>query len=186
MYFKHSRSLISKLTEQIKVLGISVSALLICNSILGMLLWHQSGRRDIVLVPPGLTAGATVMQNGVSNSYLEPIARMLVNDRLNVNPSNVIGSNDDLLEFVDPHFYKTFKVQLNVDAKEIIDGKIASSFYVNSVQSRAEDLVVDVGGTLKRWVGERLISAEPKSYELKFSMTGHPLLLTSFKEINNN
>ncbi len=154
-----------------------------CNALLGLLLWHQSGRKDIVLIPAGLKQKANITQSGVNSAYLESMALMLVNDRLNITPENVAGSNQDLLTFVEPGFYHAFKKQLATDATAIKSGKIASSFYVNRVRSNPKSLMVVVSGQLKRWVGERLIGSEAKRYRLTFSMSGYQLLLTAFQEL---
>ena len=185
MEYKNARSLIAKLANQIKLLSFGIAGLLACNALLGLLLWHQSDQKYIVLIPATLHQKATITQSGVSSSYLESIAMMLVNDRLNMTPSNVVGSNQHLLTFVDPNFYNAFKTQLIIDAKAILDGKISSSFYVNRVRSDSKTLVVNMSGELKRWVGERLIGSELKHYQLKFSMSGYQLLLKSFKELKN-
>ncbi len=185
MEYKQAKSLIAKLARQIKLLSISVATLLICNAILGLLLWHQSNRRDIVLIPSSLQQKASITQDGVSAPYLEAMAMMLTNDRLNITPKNVQGSNQNLLQFVDPEFYAAFKAQLAFDEKNITDDKVASSFYVNHIQSNPKALIVLIHGQLKRWVGERLIGNEAKTYRLTFSKNGTVLLLRSFEEIKN-
>jgi len=185
MEYKHARSLIAKLANHIKLLSFGIAGLLVCNGLLGLLLWHQSGQKDIVLIPASLHQKATLTQSGVSHSYLESMAIMLASDRLNITPDNVSGSNQNLLTFVDPRFYTDFKNQLSRDAKIIKEGKITSTFYINTVRSNPKTLIVRISGQLKRWVGERLIGTEVKSYQLKFSMRGYPLRLTSFQEIKN-
>ena len=183
MEYKNARSLIARLANQVKLLSAAIAGLLLCNALLGLLLWHQSGRKDIVLIPAGLKQKANITQSGVNSAYLESMAMMLVNDRLNITPDNVAGSNQDLLTFVEPGFYHAFKKQLATDAAAIQSGKIASSFYVNRVRSNPKSLMVVVSGQLKRWVGERLIGSEAKRYQLTFSMSGYQLLLTAFQEL---
>ncbi len=185
MEYKQAKSLIAKLARQIKLLSLSVTGLLICNAILGLLLWHQSNRRDIVLIPSSLQQKASITQDGVSASYLAAMAMMLTNDRLNITPKNVQGSNQNLLQFVDPEFYAAFKEQLVSDEKTIIDDQVVSSFYVNDIQSNPKALTVLVHGQLKRWVGERLIAHESKTYRLNFSKNSTVLLLKSFEEVKN-
>lgn len=186
MEYKQAKSVISKLSDQIRVISITAAALIFCNALLGALLWHQSGKKTIVLIPSTLKEKAVLTENSVSSSYLESMAMMLINDRLNITPENISASNANLLIFVDPDYYSAFKNKLSLESKTIVDSKISSSFYIDNIKTTANDLIVDVSGHLKRWVGERLISSEEKSYELKFSMRGYQLLLTSFVEINNS
>jgi conjugal transfer pilus assembly protein TraE len=183
MEYKQAKSLIAKLARQIKLLSIVVGGLLACNAILGLLLWHQSNRRDIILIPSNLQQKASITQSGVSSSYLEAMAMMLVNDRLNITPENIKLSNQSLLTFVDPGYYAVFKKQLFSDESAIINGKISSSFYANSVHSNTKTMHVTICGQLKRWVGERLIGVESKSYRLTFSRNNDLLLLKSFQEL---
>lgn len=183
MEYKHAKSVIGKLVYQIKLLCAGIVSLLLCNAILGVLLWHQSDQRDIILVPSTLHRTARITQQGVDSGYLDAMAMMLINERLNITPKNVQGSNQALLQFIDPQYYAAFKRQLAVEANTIINGKIASSFYVNHLKADANALSVIVQGQLKRWVGERLIGREQKRYQLTFSKHSDLLLLTSFKEI---
>lgn len=186
MEYKQAQSLIVRLVRHLKLLSLTVASLLICNAVLGLVLWHQSNRRDIILIPSNLHQKIHLTQNGFSSTYLEAMAMMLINDRLNLTPQTVQGSNQNLLQFVDPAFYAAFKKQLYLDEKSIRKGKISSSFYVNKVHSDSKALAVTIQGQLKRWVGERLIGAEPKSYQLVFSRNGTLLRLKSFQEIKNS
>ena len=183
MEFTIAKSAVTKMARTIKLLVMLSGALLVCNATLASLLWAQSTHKDIVLIPSTLQAKANITQNGVSASYLGAMAVMLINERLNVTPENIKGSNQAFITFVSPEYYTAFKKQLSDDAKTIIAGKIASSFYLMSMKTNVNNLTVTITGNLKRWVGERLIDAEQKQYQLKFLMTGLPLSLTSFVEI---
>jgi conjugal transfer pilus assembly protein TraE len=183
MEYKQAQSLIAKLAMQIKLLILAVTALLICNILLGSLLWHQSDHENIVLIPANLHQKANITQDSVSNSYLEATASMVANERLNITPENVRGSNANMLTYVNPKFYAAFKKRLESDAKSIVAGKISSAFYPNQILSNSKDLSVIIHGKLKRWVGVRLIGEDTKSYQLRFSRSGYFLLLTSFKEV---
>lgn len=185
MEYKQAQSVMATLARHITLLRLTVFSLLLCNAMLGLLLWHQSNRRDIVLIPSNLQQKARITHDGVSASYLEAMALMLINDRLNITPQNVQGSNHNLLRFVDPAFYAAFKAQLAFDEKTIVADKIASSFYVNGIQSHPNALMVLIHGHLTRWVGERRIGNDAKTYRLTFSKQGTVLLLQSFEEIKN-
>lgn len=186
MEYKIAQSVLAKLSRHIKWLSVGMAGLLLCNAVLGLLLWHQSNRRDIILIPANLYHTAEITQQGVSSAYLDAMAVMLINDRLNLTPHNVTGSNQQLLNFVDPRYYTTFKAQLAVDAQTILQGKIASVFYVNQVQSNPKTRTVLIRGQLKRWVGKRCIGVTPKRYRLIFSRQGDVLLLTAFQEMKKD
>ncbi len=185
MEYKQAQSRIANFVRHIRLLRLTVAGLLLCNALLALLLWHASYRRDVVLIPASLTQEARITESSVSASYLEALAMMLINDRLNITPQNVQGSNDNLLRFVDPNFYAAFKGQLARDAQTILKDKVASSFYVHDLQTDPKGLMVLVHGELKRWVGERLIGSEAKTYRLTFSQESTVVLLTSFEEFNH-
>jgi len=186
MEYKQAQSLIARLAKQIKLLILMVLVLLLANVLLGSLLWHQSGHENIVLIPANLHQKSNITQNSISSSYLEAIASMMVNERLNITPENVRGSNKNLLAYISPRYYAAFKKQLESDAKSISAGKISAAFYPNQILSDPKKLQVVIKGKLKRWVGARLIGQDSKSYQLTFSRSGYLLLLTSFKEVEES
>ena len=186
MEYKQAQSLIARLAKQIKLLICIIAALLLANILLGSLLWHQSGHENIVLIPADFHQKANITQDSVSSSYLEAVASMMLNERLNVTPKNVRGSNDNLLAYVSPRYYSAFKKRLDSDANAIQSGKISAAFYPSQISSYPKHLRVLISGRLKRWVGSRLIGEDAKSYRLTFARSGYLLLLTSFKEVDKN
>ena len=183
MEYKQAQSAIVKLARKIKGLVAVLTTLLLANLILGSLLWYQSGHETLVLIPANLHEKANITENSVSASYLEAIASVIANERLNITPENVRGSHENLLAYVNPKYYAAFKKQLDLDDKSISEGKISAAFYPNQIISNPKALRVVIKGQLKRWVGVRLIGEDVKSYELQFSRSGYFLLLTSFKEV---
>lgn len=183
MDYRYAKSVIAKLSAQIKWLIVGISGLLLANILLVLLLWHQSGRHNTILIPANLHDSAQITDHSISSTYLEAMALMLVNDRLNITPKTIRGSSQNLLRFVDPKYYAVFEQKLNVDASEVTSAKVSSVFYVNQVHTDPKVLTVVIGGQLQRWVGERSIGISKKSYQLSFSRKGDVVLLTAFQEI---
>lgn len=184
MQYRQAKSVITKLSSTVRSLVMLSVALIACNGLLGMLLWHESNDKDIILVPSTLHDSAELTNKAISPSYLESLAIMLANTRLNVTPSTVDGSTKAVLKYVSSDFYASFKERLDRDEETIKKDKISSSFYINGVSSNVSALSVELSGVMKRWVGDRKISEDHKSYYLKFVRHGFNLNLTSFKEIN--
>ena len=183
MEYKQATSAISNMAKQIKQLMLTVVALIACNAVLGLLLWHESGRTTTVLVPAGLQKAASVSPLGVSTTYLEAMATMLVNARLNITPATAQGADAEVLRFVAPSYYSAFKQSLLNEQKTVANDKIVSAFYINQVRTNPSDLRVVVSGHLQRWVGERSIGTEQKTYQLDFNLSGTQLLLRGFTEL---
>lgn len=170
----------------IRLLVILVAALLITNIVSMTLLYKTVSNKDVVLIPAGFSKQARITTHSVSASYIDQLAVMMVNQRLNVTPTNIEDSNASILLYVNPSYYASFKKQLDLDASSITSAKVSSAFYINSVQTNAVTMVAEIKGTLKRWVGDRLIGTSTKTYELKFSKHGYQLLLNSFVEVQKN
>ena len=184
MHYKPAQSVIGGLKRQLKGLVIGVLALLLCNALLALLLWRQSGRHVVtVLVPSTLNKRALLSRGTVSASYLEAMALMLVGDRLNITPDTVAAHDRHVLGFVMPDEAARFKRQLRLDERTVHHDQISSSFYVHHIKTDVVHLTVNVTGTLKRWVGTRALDDATKTYRLSFKAEGDPLLLSGFKDI---
>ena len=185
MEYKQATSTIATLAKNIKYAVIIIISLLACNFLLGTLLWHQSGHEDIVIVPMGLKTRASITNGGVSASYLESTAIFFANERLNVTPDNISGSNREILKYVNPGYYSDFKKQLTLDSETITKSQISSTFYLDKIKSNPANLSVLIYGHLKRWVGSRYLGSDQKIYQMTFSMSGYQLLLNTFREVNH-
>ena len=183
MDFKLSQTRMNVFSLAIKALGLSLLVSIVLNLVMAVFLMRDRSHESIVLVPASMSKKAMITDSYVSDSYLESLASMIVNERLNVTPSNIVGSNDNLLHYVDSSYYASFKAQLKRDEQTIKEDKISSSFYPQVIRSNAKELSVEIQGTLKRWVGLRSIGEVRKKYLMQFSRSGTLLLLTSFKEI---
>lgn len=182
MEYKHATSLIRKLAYQIKLCGMLIAGLLICNAVLGLGLWHQSNKEHIILVPSNLHSSASITNSSVSPSYLDAMALMLIQDRLNITPDSIGSTDKHFLTFVAPNYYSAFKKQLSDDEDSVVSGKISSAFYLSGMQTDPVKLRVEVNGGLKRWVGERMLDEDNKTYLLTFQRHADELQLTSFAE----
>lgn len=167
------------------LIGLS-AALVIVNILSFGVIYKTVFRKDIVLIPAGFSKKSQITNSTMSASYIDQMAIMMVNQRLNVTPDNIDVENASILQYVNPAYYADFKKQLDLDEATIKSQKITSAFYISDVESNSQDLIAKVTGTLKRWVGDRQIASSQKVYDLKFSRHGYQLLLDSFVEINKD
>lgn len=186
MEYRLAQTELARSAKAVRWLGRWVVALIGCNAVLGCVLAYQASHHAVVLVPMTLNQRAEVQHNRVSATYLEAVAMMLVQDRLNVTPETVAGKDQHLLLFVDSAYYAAFKRQLLADEAEIQQDKVVSTFYCQRVRSQPDHLTVWVSGPLKRWIGERSIGQSFKRYRLRFSMHGGGLALVAFEGITDN
>lgn len=182
MEYKTSQNTIVLLSRLLRYSAFLIFLLILCNLIMGLLLWHQSGNEKIILVPTNLTKKAMVSRDGVDANYLLQCAMFFIDTRLDVTP-DTIDSNDHLiLSHTAPEYYAKFKSGLEEEADLIKSQKVSSSFYISNIQANPSNLTVLVSGNLKRWVGERALSDSKKTYALHFSLNGSELFLTTFDE----
>lgn len=183
MDYRVAQSALSRLAAHVRALYVVILGLLLLNGMLGLLLWHTSNRQALVLVPPGITGATRISTFDASPRYLEALAAFALSTRLNVTPETVDGSNATLLTLVAPGAYTAFKAQLALDAKHIKAQHISSTFYLDALKVRGDS--VTATGRLTRWVAERRLGSERKTYRLTFSSNGFMRRLTRFKELSN-
>ena len=186
MDIKILQNSLNQRASMIRGLLIVVACLLLSNILSVALLYKTVANKDIVLIPAGFSKQARITNNSVSASYIDQLSVMIVNQRLNVTPNNIMDANASILLYVNPSYYASFKKQLDLDASTIKEQKVSSAFYITDVKTDPVNLVSVVSGTLKRWVGDRMIGSSHKTYELKFSRNGYHMLLDSFVETKND
>lgn len=177
-----SQLLTAQLSDRIRGLGMIAAALLLCNGLLGFFFWHATQNKEIIIMPAGLTAAASISRAAISNEYLEAMALMIAGERLNLSPATVDAAANEILTFAAPAYYADLREQLIAEAALVKKKQVSAAFFVVGVRSNPADLSVNVRGTLRSWLGGQLISSEPKQYRLEFSQTGLRLGLSSFKE----
>lgn len=185
MDFRLSQSRLKVFSLVIKVLSLCVITSVTLNIVMSVFLMRCSSQQSIVLVPNTLKEESKIDNRSVSSAYLEAVATMILEERLNVTPDSVSGSNENLLRYVSPHYYASFKEQLKKDEMTIKRKKISSAFYPSEMIVDTNKLQVLVKGSLKRWVGLRSIGSENRMYKMTFVKNGYLVLLQSFKAMED-
>jgi len=183
MEYKTAKNMLYEYARYIRYLVAFVVFLLVCNSILGLLLWHQSGQEKTVLIPANLTKKAMVSDQGVDANYLMQCALFFVDARLNVTPSSVFSSQKVILAHTAPKYYAAFKSGLERESESIKAQKISSTFYISDIKTDPKHLSAIVSGNLRRWVGERALADSHKEFKLRFNLVGNEIFLISFQEV---
>ena len=183
MEYKTAKNKLSEYAKYIRYMVILITVLLVCNLVLGLLLWHQSGQEKTILVPGNLTKKSVVSKQGVDANYLMQCALFFVDTRLNITPDMVLSSDQVILSHTAPQYYAKFKSGLENEAISIKAQKISSTFYISDIKSSPNQLTVLINGKLRRWVGERALADSNKTYFLHFKLIGNELFLTAFQEV---
>lgn len=183
MEYKTSKNTITLLSKIIKYLSFLVVLSIACNFIFAILLWHESRKEKIILVPTNLTQKAIIKTNSVDANYLLQCAMFFISTRLDVTPDTIDSHDALILDHTSSQYYALFKNGLIKEAGMIKEQKVSSSFYVSHIKTNPTDFTVYVQGNLKRWVGERPLSDSKKQYKLRFTLEGSELFLTTFEEV---
>lgn len=186
MEYKTAQNTIVLLSRLLKYAAFLICCLLICNFSFGLLLWHQSGNEKTILVPMNLTKKSVVSAQGVDANYLLQCALFFVDTRLDVTPDTINANDKLILSHTEPQYYADFKSGLEKESSLIVSQKVSSAFYISHTEANPENLEVVVSGTLKRWIGERSLPDSQKTYELRFTLNGSELYLTTFEEVGQS
>lgn len=179
---------IKKLNEvksRLNILTLTCAGLIFVCVILSITVMNTSNNQKIILVPPAAKGQMEVNNGHFSPDYLREMTVFFTTLRLSVSPESISSSQETLINYVDPHFYKAFKKVLLAEKNAIQQGKISSIFYVKNIRSNSSKNTSYVEGSLKKFVGDREISNEDKSYLIKYSYNNGLIKIKSFSQVEN-
>ena len=190
MELKTYLSKISQLTGLNKVLVTALSFSMITNIILsclsiGAFIWSVDHHSTLV-TPMAINKSFLISPSAVDASYLEQMALTFLAARFNVSPQNVDTNQQLILDETDSSMYHFVDDVLQGEAKVIKNNDMSSAFVLNAAPKiSTQNLEVKVSGTLKKWVADRMLPDEKKTYLLTFTYQGGMLKLKDFEEEKN-
>lgn len=173
---------LSKLSARLNLMVVLVLGLMISNALLASLVMHFSTHQKREIVPFGLSNGYVLSDTSVDVNYLNLMSENFIYSRLNVTPTNVARTHGQLLIYVDPSLYPSFKKQLFKEEELIRDKKITSYFEIIDVRSDSDHLTTVIKGRLKRFVGYRALKEEEKTYRIQYRYRPGTLSIVGFAE----
>lgn len=168
MDFKAYQSRLSQLSARLNLMVCLVFGLLLSNVLLSFFVYKAFAYHTIEITPFSGAPSYFKSSQQVDSHYLSLMAENFINERLNVSPETVDSNHKRLLSFVDSKNYSAFLKSLSTEAKIIKNKKMSSSFDISAIKTNPKDLMVEVSGTLKRYVGLQLIKEERLTYLMQF------------------
>lgn len=144
----------------------------------------RSNQHTTVVIPATLTAPVTIKHNSVDAAYLSQWTEFIANLKLNVTPDTAAFKQNSLLAYVASVQYGTFKSHLITEQDNIKQNEISMVFYPSETKVVSnKDLITQISGLLRVYIGDELNSSAKVTYELQFNLDNGRLLLRSFKEV---
>jgi len=157
---------------------------MLATTLLAVLVWRQSGRERVVLVPPAIHKTFWVDGERASAEYLEQMGYFLAQLTLNVTPQNVEHQGRVLLRYASPEAYGDLRTSLMTTAERVKRDGASTVF-------SAQDLLVDeatqrVGlrGMLSTFISDRRVSETSKGYVIELHTAGGRLYVRRIRETN--
>lgn len=155
---------------------------MLATVLLTVLVWRQSGRERVVLVPPTLHKTFWVDGERASAEYLEQMAYFLAQLTLNVTPQNVEHQGQVLLRYASPEAYGELRTALTATAARIKRDGASTVF-------SAQDLLVDepgqrvgIRGMLTTFISDRRVAQTVRGYQVELQYAGGRIFLKSLRE----
>ncbi len=137
----------------------------------------------MVLVPFGMHDRLDISYRRPQNNYLEAVTRDLVNTMLNLTPSNIDYAYKTVLLYANGTSYGGIKNQLDILKKNVINKKFSTSFYPIAIYPDNTTMTVVVEGILYTYFGQKEVSRDEKTYEIKYNYKAGRLSISGFSEI---
>lgn len=160
---------------------IVASILLIITLCLSICLMFKD--TNTILVPFEIKDQLSLSGKKPQNSYLEAISRDIINTMLNLTPNNVEYVEKTILSYADGSSYGKLKNQLEKLRENVVSKKFSTIFYINSIYPNNINMSVVVDGILSTYFGQKEVSRDKKSYEIKYSYKTGRLYIVGFSEI---
>ncbi len=164
-------------------IAIAVGAILLLSNLLlvGAVVF---GDKEIVLVPNLLEKESSLTSGKMSPQYVEALTRDVVNVMLNITPSNTEYATKSILKITHPAFYGQLKFDLQKRAEDIINRKISTHFFPQTITIGEDVKSVYVVGKLTTYLGKENVSEEEKTYSIVYDYEGFKPLVVSFQEVD--
>ncbi|MBP9777632.1 MAG: type IV conjugative transfer system protein TraE [Rickettsiaceae bacterium] len=149
-----------------------------------LVILKRSNLQTTIVIPAGLSERVRISQSGVDEPFLNQWTEFLTALKLNITPDTAILKQNTLLKYVDSGQYGAIKAHLASEFEKIKKDEISTVFFPSETKViNMDNLVTNISGVLKVYIGEELNKSEKLTYELKFKYDSGRLLLTSFKEV---
>ena len=168
-----------RLILAVALLALGISDLLLAASVL-------MKNRAIVIVPAHIDKEFEISAKGISQEYLELMARDFIQSVLNITPESREYVERYILRLASPKYHGELKQQLGELLEEIRDRQISLHFALSELEVNQRLLAVEASGYLSKYMGTQAIEKKSRKYRLVFSNNGTRLWLEEFYEVESD
>ena len=186
MDFLKSKNQNEQLIKVNRRLIMVVLVMFVMNLLMSALLAWVVIHKKTIIVPAVVNQPFAVSDTGVDASYLQQMALFFTYLRFNVTPGNVDFQHKVIENYLDPSIEGSVQNILDQEESDIIQNKISSHFFVDSVSVDPSNETAEVSGTLNKSAGDVALAPETKTYLIHFAYDFGRLLINNFVEVAKN
>lgn len=135
--------------------------------------------REVLLIPT-ISRPLAISSSSVTSEYLEMTTRDVATMALNRSPASLDYWMEQVLKVVHPTAYGRVKADLLKLVDEQRGSDVSQAFTISGMKIYPKSLTSDVSGTLTTFVGNQVVSSEPKTFRFIWSYSGLSLSLVRF------
>lgn len=159
------------------------AASLLLAAVVAILMFVSANREREAVLLPILSGPLTVTSAGPSREYLELVTRDTAVLTLNRTPNSLDYWMNAVLAIVSPKSRGAIKAELLKIVDEQRGSSMSQFFTMESMDIDPEALRSTVSGTLNTVVGQKIVSAEPRTFVYDWEYTGMSLKLAGFRMV---
>jgi len=173
-----------RLSKEVRWQAVIIYALLAIVLLEGILLWHASNKKVVVVIPPKVDKEFWVSGDTLSYAYMEQVAVYVADSLLSVSPANVDKALSRITPFLttEPEQAKVIRDSFAGYAKAVKNNDWYQAFYPMKVSIDQKNQKIVVYGILRKMTGNLHIADEPgKTVELGYTVQNGRLIIREVK-----
>lgn len=148
------------------------------------ILAYVLARETVRIVPPEIHRPYQIGAGYANKDYLADMATYVLSSVLSVTPETVDHNNKVILKMTHPDGYPALKTSLDASAARLKKERITTLWGARNEAIDERALIVQVSGSIKTFIADKLVSESPRDYVVKFLITtSGRLYVTKIEEI---
>lgn len=151
-----------------------------------LMLYFVVGYTKVILIPPQITGVLEVTGKDANEEYIKGMTKYLMSLALNYTPYSVEDQLGDLLKYVEPSKYESFRRTILRLIDDVKTTQISSSFYIDHIKVDRNARKVIVRGSLLRVTpGNIVMRDENRYYAYEYLIRDGKFMITKFIDCGN-
>lgn len=162
----------------------AVLAIALCSSI--GLNYLVITRETIRIVPPVIQNNYSIGSSWASENYYRDMSNYILTTLFTVTPENIDSNIKIIMGMVDTQNYNEVQTSLIQASKRIKEQQITTIWNGGNVSFNKDAVTVTVDGSLRTYLGDKLVGTYPKTYRISYRLDQGKLNILKIEEIVAN